>query len=38
VLAYNFFVRRAKLHRVGLENFVVSFMHAALSSDTQAKE
>ncbi|SJM96305.1 Biopolymer transport protein ExbB (fragment) [Crenothrix polyspora] len=38
VLAYNFFVRRAKLHRVGLENFVVSFMHAALSSDTQTKE
>ncbi|WP_394752270.1 MotA/TolQ/ExbB proton channel family protein [Crenothrix sp.] len=38
VLAYNFFVRRAKLHRVGLENFVVSFMHAALSSDIQDKE
>ncbi len=38
VLAYNFFVRRAKLHRVGLENFVVSFMHAALSSELQTKE
>ncbi len=38
VLAYNFFVRRAKLHRVGLENFVVSFMHAALSPDVQGKE
>ncbi|SJM93809.1 MotA/TolQ/ExbB proton channel family protein [Crenothrix polyspora] len=37
VLAYNFFLRRVKLHRVGLENFVVSFMHAALSSDNQAK-
>ncbi|SJM92787.1 MotA/TolQ/ExbB proton channel family protein [Crenothrix polyspora] len=38
VLAYNFFVRRAKLHRVGLENFLVSFMHAALSSELQTKE
>lgn len=38
VLAYNFFLRRLKLHRAGLENFVVSFMHAALSSDNQAKE
>lgn len=37
VLAYNFFLRRVKLHRVGLENFVVSFMHAALSADNQAK-
>jgi biopolymer transport protein ExbB len=37
-LAYNFFLRRLKLHRAGLENFVVSFMHAALSSDTQSKE
>jgi biopolymer transport protein ExbB len=38
VLAYNFFLRRVKLHRVGLENFVVSFMHVALSSDAQGKE
>ncbi len=35
VLAYNFFLRRVKLHRAGLENFVVSFMHVALSADTQ---
>jgi len=33
VLAYNFFLRRAKLQRAGLENFVVSFMHAALNTD-----
>lgn len=32
VLAYNFFVRRVKTQRVELENFVTSFMHAALSS------
>ncbi|WP_411727602.1 MotA/TolQ/ExbB proton channel family protein [Methyloglobulus sp.] len=38
VLAYNFFLRRVKLHRTGLENFVVSFMYAALSVDTQRKE
>jgi biopolymer transport protein ExbB len=38
VLAYNFFLRHAKLHRTGLENFVVSFMHAALSAGTQGKE
>lgn len=37
VVAYNFFVRRVKLHRVGLENFVVSFMHASLSSEPEAK-
>jgi biopolymer transport protein ExbB len=37
VLAYNFFLRRVKLHRVGLENFVVSFMHTALSNDAQGK-
>jgi biopolymer transport protein ExbB len=37
VLAYNFILRRVKLHRVGLENFVVSFMHTALSNDAQAK-
>jgi biopolymer transport protein ExbB len=33
VLAYNFFLRRAKLQRAGLENFVVSFMHAALNTE-----
>jgi biopolymer transport protein ExbB len=38
VLAYNFFLRRVKLHRAGLENFVVSFMHVALSADTQGKK
>lgn len=38
VLAYNFFVRRAKVHRVGLENFVTSFMHAALSPDNSIQE
>jgi len=38
VLAYNFFLRRAKLQRAGLENFVTSFMHAALSADAQGKE
>jgi biopolymer transport protein ExbB len=37
VLAYNFFLRRVKLHRAGLENFVVSFLHAALSADIQGK-
>jgi biopolymer transport protein ExbB len=37
VLAYNFFLRRVKVHRAELENFVVSFMHAALSTDTQSK-
>jgi biopolymer transport protein ExbB len=38
VLAYNFFLRRAKLQRAGLENFVVSFMHAVFSADGQIKE
>jgi len=33
VLAYNFLLRRVKLQRAGLENFVTSFMHVALSSD-----
>ncbi len=31
VLAYNFFIRRAKQHRSNLENFVASFMHIALT-------
>lgn len=38
VLAYNFFLRRAKKHRTGLENFVVSFMHIALSANANSKE
>ncbi|MFA6051443.1 MAG: MotA/TolQ/ExbB proton channel family protein [Methylobacter sp.] len=33
VLAYNFFLRRVKQHRAGLENFVVSFLHITLSTD-----
>ncbi|MFZ2312075.1 MAG: MotA/TolQ/ExbB proton channel family protein [Methylobacter sp.] len=33
VLAYNFFLRRVKQHRSGLENFVASFLHIALSTD-----
>jgi biopolymer transport protein ExbB len=38
VLAYNFFLRRLKLHRAELENFVVSFMHTALNPESQPKE
>lgn len=38
VLAYNFFLRRAKQHRAGLENFVVSFMHIASSANANGKE
>ncbi|WP_432742698.1 MotA/TolQ/ExbB proton channel family protein [Methylobacter sp. G7] len=37
VLAYNFFLRRVKQHRAGLENFVASFLHIALSADSKAK-
>jgi biopolymer transport protein ExbB len=33
VLAYNFFLRRAKHHRIGLENFADGFLHIALSPD-----
>jgi len=33
VLAYNFFLRRIKQQRAGLENFVVSFMHIAASAN-----
>jgi biopolymer transport protein ExbB len=32
VLAYNFFLRRVKQHRAGLENFVTSFLHIALNT------
>ena len=35
VLAYNFFLRRAKQQRAGLENFVISFMHIALTANTK---
>ncbi len=38
VLAYNFFLRRVKQQRAGLENFVVSFMHIASSSNASGKE
>jgi biopolymer transport protein ExbB len=34
VLAYNFFLRRVKQHRAGLENFVTSFLHIALNTGT----
>ncbi|MDP1772686.1 MAG: MotA/TolQ/ExbB proton channel family protein [Methylobacter sp.] len=33
VLAYNFFLRGVKQQRAGLENFVASFLHIALSTD-----
>ncbi len=33
VLAYNFFLRRVKQQRAGLENFVVSFMHIASTAN-----
>ncbi|MDD5275417.1 MAG: MotA/TolQ/ExbB proton channel family protein [Methylovulum sp.] len=35
VLAYNFFLRRARHQRINLENFVVSFIHVALTDDNQ---
>jgi biopolymer transport protein ExbB len=38
VLAYNFFLRRVKLQRTGLENFVASFMHIAFTPDSPSKE
>lgn len=38
VLAYNFFLRRVKQQRAGLENFVVSFMHIASSESVNGKE
>ncbi len=38
VLAYNFFLRRAKQQRADLENFVVSFMHIASSANASGKE
>jgi biopolymer transport protein ExbB len=38
VLAYNFFVRNSKQQRSGLENFVASFMHVALTTTNGIKE
>jgi biopolymer transport protein ExbB len=35
VLAYNFFLRRVRHQRIGLENFVVGFIHIALTDDRQ---
>ncbi|MGZ8195452.1 MAG: MotA/TolQ/ExbB proton channel family protein, partial [Methylosarcina sp.] len=37
VLAYNFFLRRAKHHRIGLENFADGFLHIALSANSAEK-
>ncbi len=37
VLAYNFFLRRARHQRIGLENFVASFIHVALTEDKQGE-
>jgi biopolymer transport protein ExbB len=34
VLAYNFFLRRAKLHRLALEAFARDFLHLALNPET----
>ncbi|WP_031429879.1 MotA/TolQ/ExbB proton channel family protein [Methylomicrobium agile] len=38
VLAYNYFVKRAKQHRVGLENFADGFLHIAFNSDAHARQ
>ena len=38
VLAYNFFLRKAKHQRTGLENFVASFLHIALKTESTDKE
>jgi len=38
VLAYNFFLRRVKQQRAGLENFVVSFSHIVASSNINGKD
>ncbi|MGZ8135940.1 MAG: MotA/TolQ/ExbB proton channel family protein [Methylococcaceae bacterium] len=35
VLAYNFFLRRVKHQRLGMENFVVGFTHIAFSNNVQ---
>lgn len=35
VLAYNFFLRRAKHQRIGLENFVDGFLHIAFNADAK---
>jgi biopolymer transport protein ExbB len=38
VLAYNFFLRRVKYIRTGLENFVSAFTHTALTANANGKE
>lgn len=38
VLAYNYFVKRAKQHRAGLENFADGFLHIAFNSDAHARK
>jgi biopolymer transport protein ExbB len=38
VLAYNFFLRKVKQQRAGLENFVASFLHIAFSVESKVKE
>jgi biopolymer transport protein ExbB len=38
VLAYNYFVKRAKQHRVGLEHFADGFLHIAFESDAHARD
>ncbi len=35
VLAYNFFLRKVKHQRAGLENFMTSFLHIALNTDSK---
>ena len=35
VLAYNFFLRRAKHHRTALEHFVAGFMHVAFGTESK---
>jgi biopolymer transport protein ExbB len=37
VLAYNYFVKRAKQHRLGLENFADGFLHIAFNSEAHAR-
>ncbi len=38
VLAYNYFIKRARQHRVGLENFADGFLHIAFNSDAHARK
>jgi biopolymer transport protein ExbB len=37
VLAYNYFIKRAKQHRVGLEHFADGFLHIAFNADAHAR-